>query len=57
MLRLRRMIARAGEGYLVLPRGRPLISYYANSIVHLLGPFSDGVRQRDRLPVDHAMRA
>jgi glycerol-3-phosphate O-acyltransferase len=51
MLRLRRMIARTGTGYLILPRGRPLITYYANSIVHLLGPFADGVRARDALPV------
>lgn len=51
MLRLRRMVARAGEGYLILPRGRPLITYYANSIVHLLGPFADGIRARDALPV------
>ena len=57
MLRLRRMIARTGDGYLVLPHGRPLISYYANSIVHLLGPFTEGVRQRDRLPLDRAMGA
>jgi glycerol-3-phosphate O-acyltransferase len=57
MLRLRRMIARTGDGYLVLPHGRPLISYYANSIVHLLGPFSEGVRQRDRLPLDRIMGA
>ncbi|MEP6779876.1 MAG: 1-acyl-sn-glycerol-3-phosphate acyltransferase [Gemmatimonadaceae bacterium] len=52
MLRLRRMIARAGDGYLVLSRGRPLISYYSNSIVHLLGDFSAGVRARDALPAD-----
>lgn len=51
MLRLRRMVARSGSGYLVLPNGRPLITYYANSIVHLLGPFADGVRERDALPV------
>ena len=50
MLRLRRMIARSGDGYLVLPKGRPLITYYANSIVHLLGPFAEGVRARDALP-------
>jgi glycerol-3-phosphate O-acyltransferase len=50
MLRLRRVIARSGEGYIVLPRGRPLITYYANSIVHLLGPFAEGVRARDALP-------
>jgi glycerol-3-phosphate O-acyltransferase len=36
MLRMRRVIARTGVGYLVLPRGRPLISYYANSVAHLL---------------------
>ena len=50
MLRMRRVLARTGHGYLVLLRGRPLITYYANSIVHLLGPFSDGVRARDALP-------
>ncbi|MEP6835904.1 MAG: 1-acyl-sn-glycerol-3-phosphate acyltransferase [Gemmatimonas sp.] len=51
MLRLRRIIARAGDGYVVLPRGRPLVNYYANSIVHLLGPFAAGVRARDHLPM------
>lgn len=51
MLRLRKMIAHSGDGYLVLPRGRPLITYYANSIVHLLGAFADGVRARDALPI------
>jgi glycerol-3-phosphate O-acyltransferase len=51
MLRMRRVIARAGAGYLVLPRGRPLVSYYANSIGHLLGPFTEAVRARDALPV------
>ena len=50
MLRMRRMLARQGEGYLVLPAGRPLVSYYANSIAHLLGPFTEGVRSRDALP-------
>ncbi len=50
MLRMRRMLAPEGDGYLVLPRGRPLITYYANSIVHLLGPFAEGVRLRDALP-------
>jgi len=51
MLRLRRMIARTGDGYLILPRGRSLISYYANSIVQLLGPFAEAVRARDALPL------
>jgi glycerol-3-phosphate O-acyltransferase len=50
MLRMRKVIARTGSGYLVLPRGRPLVSYYANSVSHLLGPFADAVRARDALP-------
>ena len=52
MLRMRRVIARTGDGYLVLPRGRPLISYYANSVGHLLGDFSEAVRARDALPAE-----
>jgi len=55
MLRLRRVVARAGTGYVVLPRGRPLVTYYANSIAHLLGPFAAGVKARDQLPVDRAL--
>ena len=47
MLRMRRVIARTGNGFLILPNGRPLITYYANSIVHLLGPFAEGLRARD----------
>ena len=50
MLLMRRVVAAAGDGFAVLPRGRPLISYYANSIAHLLGPFEAGVRARDQLP-------
>jgi glycerol-3-phosphate O-acyltransferase len=50
MLRMRRILVRVGAGYSVLPGNRPLVSYYANSIGHLLGPFSEGVRQRDQLP-------
>ena len=50
MLRMRRILAKEGRGYLVLPRGRSLISYYANSVAHLLGPFADSVRARDALP-------
>jgi hypothetical protein len=26
------------------------VSYYANSISHLLGPFAQAVRERDQLP-------
>ena len=51
LLRLRRVLARDGAGYVVLPRGRELISYYANSISHLLGEFETAVRARDALPV------
>ena len=50
MLRMRRILAASGNGYAVLPRGRPLVSYYANSIAHLLGPFEAAVRERDALP-------
>jgi glycerol-3-phosphate O-acyltransferase len=57
MLRMRRVIARTGSGYLVLPRGRPLISYYANSVAHLLGPFGEAVRVRDALPSITALHA
>ncbi len=57
MLSMRRVIAEEGQGYLVLPRGRPLVSYYANSIAHLLGPFVDAVRARDALPAMVGMRA
>ena len=35
---------------MVLAHGRPLVSYYANSIAHLLGAFEAGVKARDALP-------
>jgi hypothetical protein len=57
MLRMRRVISRAGSGYLVLPRGRPLVSYYANSVGHLLGPFAAAVRARDALPSMTGLRS
>jgi glycerol-3-phosphate O-acyltransferase len=50
MLRMRRVLAAEGAGYVVLPRGRELVSYYANSIAHLLGDFEMAVRRRDALP-------
>ena len=50
MLRMRRVLARTRDGYLVLPRGRALVSYYANSIAHLLGPFMAAVQARDAVP-------
>ena len=56
MLRMRRIVASTGNGFVVLPRGRPLVSYYANSIAELLGPFADGVRERDALPANVVIR-
>ena len=50
MLSMRRILVRSGDGYSVLPGNRPLVSYYANSISHLLGAFAQGVSERDRLP-------
>jgi glycerol-3-phosphate O-acyltransferase len=50
MLRMRRILIQTGDGFAVSPRNRGLISYYANSISHLLGPFEHAVRDRDTLP-------
>jgi len=36
MLRLRRLVIEDGESLIILPQGRPLLQYYANSIAHLL---------------------
>jgi glycerol-3-phosphate O-acyltransferase len=36
MLRLRRLVVADGDALVVLPRGRPLLEYYANSIAHLI---------------------
>jgi glycerol-3-phosphate O-acyltransferase len=52
MLRMRRVLIEHGEGFAVSPSNRELVSYYANSIAHLLGPFRDGVMARDSLPVE-----
>jgi glycerol-3-phosphate O-acyltransferase len=51
MLEMRRILVKTGKGYSILPANRPLLSYYANSIAHLLGPFAEGVRERDQLPM------
>ncbi len=48
MLRMRRVLVRRGADYVTLPRGRELISYYANGIAHLCGEYE----ARDALPVD-----
>jgi len=36
MLRMRRLVVVDGESLVILPRGRPLLEYYANSIAHLV---------------------
>jgi glycerol-3-phosphate O-acyltransferase len=54
MLRMRRIVAPHEAGYLVLPKGRPLIAYYANSIRHLVDAYVGGLRDRDAPPVDRA---
>lgn len=36
MLWLRRLVVAEGTSLVILPRGRPLLEYYANSIAHLL---------------------
>jgi glycerol-3-phosphate O-acyltransferase len=36
MLRLRRLVVAEGSSLVILPRGRPLLEYYANSIAHLV---------------------
>ncbi len=36
MLRMRRLVVVDGETLVVLPKGRPLLEYYANSIAHLV---------------------
>ena len=54
MLAMRKVLVASGDGYAVLPRQRELVSYYANSIAHLLGPFEAAVRTRDALPASIA---
>jgi glycerol-3-phosphate O-acyltransferase len=54
MLAMRRILVAEGTGFAVMPRQRPLVRYYANSIVHLLGPFSRGVRERDGVEIERA---
>jgi len=36
MLRMRRLVHMDGEALVILPNGRPLLEYYANSIAHLI---------------------
>ena len=57
MLRMRRILVSAGsgDGFAVMPGNRGLVSYYANSVAHLLGPFRDAVHRRDSLPSHRIM--
>jgi glycerol-3-phosphate O-acyltransferase len=52
MLRMRRVLHEEPGGFTVSPRNRELVSYYANSIAHLLGPFRERVLERDSLPIE-----
>jgi glycerol-3-phosphate O-acyltransferase len=52
MLKMRRVLLKQGTDYLILPRGRELISYYANGVAHHCGAYEAAVRGRDALPVD-----
>lgn len=36
MLRMRRLVVRQADCYIILPRQRPLLEYYANSVRHLV---------------------
>ena len=55
MLVMRRILVAEGNGFAVMPRQRELVSYYANSIVHLLGPFEEAVRERDAFEIERAL--
>jgi glycerol-3-phosphate O-acyltransferase len=55
MLRMRHVLAEEGARFVLLPHGRELVSYYANSIAHLLGPYEAAVRARDALPAERLM--
>lgn len=52
MLKMRRVLHKQGSNYLILPRGRELISYYANGIAHLCGAYEQRVRGPNALPSD-----
>lgn len=51
MLRLRHLVVAEGRSLVILPRGRPLLQYYANSIAHLVqirGPRLPFHKEHDR---------
>jgi glycerol-3-phosphate O-acyltransferase len=55
-LRMRRLVVLQGDAYVVFPRQRPLLEYYANSVSHLLPDrdvapvMSPGMEPDDSLP-------
>jgi glycerol-3-phosphate O-acyltransferase len=52
-LHMRRLVVRERGGYVVLPRHRPLLEYYANSIAHLLPHIArESIMHPDRGPDD-----
>lgn len=51
MLWVRAALHRDRAGIVVLPKGREFVSYYANSIAHVLGEWAAKVRARDALPM------
>ncbi len=57
MLRMRRVLHKEGATYVILPRGRELISYYANGIAHLCGSYESALRGRNALPSDRFIGA
>jgi glycerol-3-phosphate O-acyltransferase len=60
MLRLRRLVAASGNTLVIMPRGRPLLEYYANSIAHLLPIRSERVpfhKEHERDPDLPRLRA
>jgi glycerol-3-phosphate O-acyltransferase len=57
MLRMRRVLHKEGATYVILPRGRELISYYANGIAQLCGNYESALRERNALPSDRFIGA
>jgi hypothetical protein len=49
---MRRVLHQEGDSYVILPRGRELISYYANGVVQICGAYEQRVRGHNALPVD-----
>jgi len=47
---MRHILHEEHDGYVLMSRQRELVSYYANSIAHVLGPYEVSVRARDALP-------